>query len=90
MILTLSHQEKKLDYFSILILSATTQFFYEFIIGLIFLKRFIHNEFQGRGMGVIKLLLMMKYVSITFGFFYIYFFCIHFVFILIPAQPINF
>lgn len=36
-----------------------------FIIGLIFLKRFIHNEFQGRGMGVIKLLLMMKYVSIT-------------------------
>lgn len=82
MILTLSHQGKKLDYFSILILSATTQFFYEFIIGLIFKKRFIHNEFQGRGMGVIKLLLMMKYVSITWYyfwfFFYIYFFCIHF------------
>lgn len=59
MILTLSQQEKKLDYFSILILSATTQF------GLIFKKKFIHNEFQGRGVGVIKLLLMMKYVSIT-------------------------
>lgn len=47
MILTLSHQEKKLDYFSILILSATTQFFYEFIIGLIFFKK-IYSQWISR------------------------------------------
>lgn len=43
-----------------------------FIIGLIFKKRFIHNEFQGSGMGVIKLLLMMKYVSITWYYFWVF------------------
>lgn len=50
MILTLSHQEKKLDYFSILILSATTQFFYSLSVWF-FKKDLFTMNFKGGGWG---------------------------------------